>query len=67
MGGSWFYSRMGGYRVSPKFHLFVLDVNQGNKRQDGIVIGIACTFLGDCSWEVQMQKNGVTIKGRNSL
>ena len=28
---------------------------------------IGYTFLGDCCWEVQMQKNGVTIKRRNSL
>ena len=37
------------------------------KRQDGIATEIACTILGDCSWEVQIWKNGVTIKGRNSL
>ena len=30
VGGSWFYSRV-GCRVSPKFHLFVFDVNQRNK------------------------------------
>ena len=24
-------------------------------------------FLGDCCWEVQMRKNGVTIKRRNSI
>ena len=28
---------------------------------------IGYTFLGDCCWEVQMRKNGVTIKRRNSL
>ena len=28
---------------------------------------IGYTFLGDCCWEIQMQKNGVTIKRRNSL
>ena len=37
-------------------------------RHDGIAIGIAGTFLGDCCWEVQMRKIvEVTIKGRNSL
>ena len=25
------------------------------------------TFLVDCCWEIQMRKNGVTIKRRNSL
>ena len=46
----------------------IFDVNQGTKRQNEIAIGIACTFFEDCRWEVQMQnKNGVTIKGRNSL
>ena len=40
MGGSW-YSRVGGQRVSSRFHLFVYDVNQGDKgvflrgRKDG--------------------------------
>ena len=28
---------------------------------------IGYTFLGDCCWEIQMRKNGVTIKRRNSL
>ena len=28
---------------------------------------IGYTFLGDCCLEVQMRKNGVTIKRRNSL
>ena len=32
VGGSWFYSRVGDKRVSPKFHLFVFNVNQGKKR-----------------------------------
>ena len=31
VGGSWFYSRVGDKRVSPKFHLFVFNVNQGKK------------------------------------
>ena len=31
-GNSWFYSRVGGCRVSPRFHLFVSDVGQQSKR-----------------------------------
>ena len=31
------------------------------------VVEIGYTFLGDCCWEVQMRKNWVTIKRRNSL
>ena len=48
MGGWWSGKRErllvlfkgGGCRVSPKFHLFVFYVNQGNK-EDGTAIGIA--------------------------
>ena len=44
------------------------DGEKETKRHDGIAIGIAGTFLGDCCWEVQMRKIvEVTIKGRNSL
>ena len=30
-------------------------------------VEIGYTFFGDCCWEVQMRKNGVTIKRRNSF
>ena len=43
------------------------DGGKETKRQDGIAIGIACNFFGGCSWEVQIWKNEVTIKGRNYL
>ena len=37
----------GGCIVSPKFHFFFfLMLIKAIKRQDGIAIGIACTFLG---------------------
>ena len=30
MGGTWFYSRVGD-KMSPRLHLSVFDVNQGNE------------------------------------
>ena len=30
-------------------------------------VEITCAFLVDFCWEVQMEKNGVTIKRRNSF
>ena len=68
IGGSGFYSRVGDAECVQNFSFLFLILIKGTKRQNEIAIGIACTFFGDCSWEVQMQnKNGVTIKGRNSL
>ena len=29
---------------------------------EGSTVEVACTFLADCCWEVQMWKNGLTIK-----
>ena len=36
---------------------------KGTKRQDTIAIGIACNFLENCSWEVQMWKNAGRGRG----
>ena len=36
-------------------------------REWGESVGGRWRILGDCCWEVQMRKNGVTIKRRNSL
>ena len=53
--------------MSSKFHLFAFDVNQRNK-ETGWNCHWNCMYLfGDCSWEVQMRKNGGTIKAGNSL
>ena len=43
------------------FIFLFLMLIKGTKRQDGIATGIACSFLRDSSWEIQMRKNGVTI------
>ena len=51
----------GGCRVQNFIFLFLMLIKE-TKKQDGIAIGIACTFLDNCSWEVQMWKNGVTSK-----
>ena len=45
----------------------VWDGGKETKRQDRIAIGTAYIFSGDCSWHVQMRKNEVVIKGKNSL
>ena len=34
---------------------------------EGSTVEVACTFLADCCWEVQMWKNGVSINRRNSF
>ena len=39
VGGSWFYSRVGGHRVNPRFHLFFLMmISNGTKEQDRLKI-----------------------------
>ena len=67
VGGWVVLFKVGGCRVSPRFHLFVFDVNQGNRNAGWSCHWNCKYFFGGVVVGSSNAENWVTIKGRNSL